>query len=231
MNMKPIKFAFLLMMISVLSACLRTTYDFSSPPPVPADNEIVMTEGMKITATTVTGTITITAGKGLMRSYTWEGETRSLIMFPRKARWYGSMGVYDAAVGDIWQEHNGIRRGVVDEGQQHFDNEESALEWLKHRYECVYRDDGLVVCYSKTLGRRQLNVDVWQIYLGGTVPSKYQESVYDSYPEPMKTQYKNKSIYYVGGHKPAMLPGSRNEMIKVEYPSGTNASSGTLVTN
>ncbi len=166
-----------------------------------------------------------------MRSYTWEGETRSLIMFPRKARWYGSMGVYDAAVGDIWQEHNGIRRGVVDEGQQHFDNEESALEWLKHRYECVYRDDGLVVCYSKTLGRRQLNVDVWQIYLGGTVPSKYQESVYDSYPEPMKTQYKNKSIYYVGGHKPAMLPGSRNEMIKVEYPSGTNASSGTLVTN
>ncbi len=55
--------------------------------PVPALNEVVMSPGMRITAVTPAGTITITAGKGLKRSYTWEGATRSVEMLPREKRW------------------------------------------------------------------------------------------------------------------------------------------------
>src|SRR5262245_15717902 len=50
--------------------------------PIPGKNEVVMWPAMSITATTDVGTITITAGKGLKRSYTWENGTRSVEMIP-----------------------------------------------------------------------------------------------------------------------------------------------------
>jgi len=137
--------------------------------PVPAKNEIVMSPGMKITATTSTGTIAITAGRGLKRSYTWEGATRSVEMQPRQDRWYGSLGLYFPGPGDHWQEHNGISRGVVEEGQQHFKTVEEAMKWIAEQsgLPLVYRDDGLAVGWKKEISRRQLNVDVWQIYVDG----------------------------------------------------------------
>jgi len=149
---------------------------------VPPENEIVMTSGMKITATTPEGTITITAGEGLKRSYTWEGATRSVCMDPRYERWFGSFGLYYPGPGDHWEEHNGITRAVTEEGQQHFDSTEAALEWIESRtwVEDVYRDDGLVVGWNKTLPRRQLNVDVWQIYINGEKPSKLGGSQNDA---------------------------------------------------
>ncbi|MBU1053843.1 MAG: hypothetical protein KKC46_08440 [Proteobacteria bacterium] len=218
---------------------------------VPAENEIVMTEGMQITATTLGGmikaniggtlkdlhaweggTITITAGKGLKRSYTWEGATRSVVMRPRGERWYGSMGIYYPGPGKHWKEHNEISRGVFQEGQQHFDTTQEALEWLKmpNQHNCVYNNDGLVVCYSKTLQRRQLNVDVWQIFVGGKIISKYQEidrvkenerRHYERFPgtrldAPGNTRLKK--ICHVGGEKPKSLPGSQDYKIKVEFP-------------
>lgn len=156
--------------------------------PVPARNEIVMTPGMRITATTPVGTITITSGKGLKRCYTWEGATRCVEMEPRRERWYGSLGLYFPGPGSHWKEHNGITRGVVEEGQQHFKTTDEALAWLRDRkyMPLVYRSDGLVVGWGKTPAREQLNVEVWQIY--------------------------------VGGRKPKNLPGSQDDKIVVELP-------------
>jgi hypothetical protein len=156
--------------------------------PVPAENEVVMSPGTKITATTKVGTITITAGKGLKRLYTWEGATRSVEMWPREERWYGSLGLYFPGPGEHWANHKGITRGVVEEGQQHFDTTEEAQKWLAGRVymPCVYHDDGLVVGWSKTPARRQLNVEVWQIRIKGKKPTK--------------------------------LPGSQSDKIKVEQP-------------
>ncbi len=50
---------------------------------LPAGSEVVMSPGMRITATMSVGTIAITAVDGLTRSYTWDGETRAAEMTPR----------------------------------------------------------------------------------------------------------------------------------------------------
>jgi hypothetical protein len=142
--------------------------------PIPGKNEVVMSPAMSTTATTEAGTITITAGLGLKRSYTWEGGTRSVEMIPRDKRWYGSLGLYFPGPGDHWKEHKGITRGCLDEGLQHFESVEEAMKWLADRKGMphVYRDDGLVVGWDKTLERQQLNVDVWQILIKGNKPTK-----------------------------------------------------------
>jgi hypothetical protein len=153
---------------------------------LPAKNEVVMTPGMLITATTTAGTITVTAVDELTRSYTWERATRSVEMVPRPQRWYGSLGLFYPGPGEHWAEHHGITRGVLEEGQQHFKSVEEAMKWVKDRtwIPLVYRDDGLLVGFGKTLPRKQLNVDVWQIL--------------------------------INGKKPERLPGSQNDKITVE---------------
>lgn len=143
-----------------------------SDGPIPAANEIVMSPGMRITATTPEGTISITAGKGLKRSYTWEGATRSVEMVPRRERWYGSLGLYYPGPGFHWKEHNGIARAVTEEGQQHFKSSQEALDWIRQRdwMKYAYRNDGLVVGWLKVPARKQLDVEVWQIYIEGRKP-------------------------------------------------------------
>jgi hypothetical protein len=193
---------------------------------VPARNEIVMSEGQKVTATNQYGTITITAGKGLKRYYTWDGETRDVIMWPREDRWLGSMGIYYPGPGYHWKSNHGIARGCLNEGQMHFDTQEEALAWLKEPYNqySTYTSDGLVVCFSKTPGRKQLNVDLWQIYIGGKILSKYQctqiSRTWAPFPDKLPDILKelNKKPVYVGGHKPQNLPGSQDDKIIVEYP-------------
>jgi hypothetical protein len=134
--------------------------------------ETVMSPGMKIQATTSAGEIVVTAVDELTRSYRWEGATRSVEMLPRAERWYGSLGLYYPGPGEHWKEHKGITRGVTEEGQQHFKSVDEAVEWIRSRtwMPYVYRDDGLVVGWDKTLPRRQLNVEVWQILVNGKKP-------------------------------------------------------------
>lgn len=152
--------------------------------------ELVMRPGMTITAQTTAGTIAITAGSDLERTYTWEGASRSATLNPRAERWDGSLGAYYPGPGEHWAAHNGITRGVLEEGQQHFASEQQATKWLRKQsvyYPTVHRDDGLVVCFGKVLPRRQLNVEVWQILIRGAKPEK--------------------------------LPGSDNSKIKVTNPN------------
>ena len=183
-------------------------------PPIPAINEIVMPANATIEATTPEGRITIKSGKGLKRYYSWDDVTRSVVMWPRTDRWYGSLGMYYPGPGFHWIGHRGIKRGVVDEGQQHFDTIKEAEAWLHStsHSDCVYRDDGLTVCYSKNLSRHQLNVDVWQIFVEGKTPSNFQERGGDR----IWVNSKN-SIYNVGGHKPTKLKGSNNESIHTSW--------------
>ncbi len=149
--------------------------------PVPPKNEVVMSPGMRITATTPVGVITVTAVDALTRSYTWEGATRSVEMGPRHERWYGSLGLYYPGPGFHWKEHKGIARAVVEEGQQHFKTAEEAMKWIKSRdwIPFVYRDDGLMVGWGKTLPRKQLNVEVWQILIDGKKPERLTGSQND----------------------------------------------------
>ncbi len=168
----------ILLIVSVQAAyCKRMSLE--SPPLEKI--ELVMSVGMRITAVTPSGRIAITALDRLTRSYTWAGATRTVEMGPRSERWYGSLGAYYPGPGDHWDEHNGITRGVVEEGQQHFKSSAEALKWIRSRtwMPYVYRDNGLVVGWDKTLPRRQLNVEVWQILIGGKKPRKLPGSQND----------------------------------------------------
>lgn len=151
-----------------------TADEQTQKPKTSQGNERVMSPGMTIAATTRSGTITITALDDLTRSYSWEGATRSVEMARRTKRWYGSLGLYYPGPGNHWKEHKGITRGVVEEGQQHFKATEEALEWIRSQtwQPYVYRDDGLMIGWSKTLPRQQLNVEVWQIYIDGKKPQR-----------------------------------------------------------
>lgn len=160
------------LLFTVTPGCLG-----NQPPgdgPIPKKNEVVMAQGSRLTATTPVGKIVIVAGQGLRRSYTWDGATRAVEMWPRDKRWYGSLGLYYPGPGNHWREHEGISRGVVQEGQQHFETTAEAMDWLKKLQwqPHVWNNSGLVVGWSKTPARQQLNVDVWQLYIGGKKPTK-----------------------------------------------------------
>ena len=160
----------------------------------PTTSEIVMAPGMTITATTPNGTITVSAGTGMARSYTWDGATRSVQMWPRSQRWNGSLGLYYPGPGFHWKSNEGIARGVLEEGQQHFKTVNAALKWIRARtwMPHLYTKSGLVVGWMKVPARRQLNVDVWQIY--------------------------------INGRKPSNLPGSQDNKIVVDYSKVLNQS-------
>lgn len=142
-----------------------------------------MSPDSTIVATTNTGTISIKAGKGLKRSYTWDGATRSVEMWPRTERWYGSLGMYFPGPGNHWMPHKGISRAVVEEGQQHFKTVDEAMKWIagpdQQWAPLVYRNDGLAVGWRKELSRSQLNVDVWQIFIDGKKPTALPGSLDD----------------------------------------------------
>lgn len=157
---------------------LVTHYDDwrQGDPPIPSKNEIVMPADSTIEATTNTGKIIIRSGKGLKRWYTWDGATSYVVMSPRNERWNGSLGLIYPGMGSHWfPAHEGISRGVLEEGQQHFRTIEEAMNWLNKQKEIsplVYSDYGLVVSHAKYLPREQLNVDVWQILIDGKKPER-----------------------------------------------------------
>lgn len=135
--------------------------------------ELVMRKGDKIIATTGAGKIEIVAGDGLNRSYSWEGATRTAELWPRTERWYGSLGAYYPGPGEHWKNHNGITRGVLQEGRQHFEDKEAAKKWLDQQgkwYPTIFTNSGLVVSFGKVKGRHQINVEVWQITINGKPP-------------------------------------------------------------
>ncbi len=169
--------AYLLVQAVFVTGCSET----HAPKPG-VTNEMVMSPGMSITASTREGIITIAAGEGFKRSYTWDGETRSVTLWPRWERWYGSLGAYYPGPGQHWRNNHGITRGVLDEGQQHFQTIEEALKWigLAEQAGCIYRDDGLMVCWGRVLARKQLNVEVWQIMIAGKKPRSLPGSKNDA---------------------------------------------------
>ncbi len=175
----------LIILLPMIAGCYFSTnnkiYDF---------NEVVITEGMSITAQNLLyGTIIITAGKGLERSYTWAGDTRTVIMWPRKERWYGSLGIYYPGPGRHWREHDGITRAVLNEGQQNFDSLDALLEYIKSYNNpgaITYNDNGLFVSWHKKSGAGgTLTVTVWQFLISGKFPTKIPGSLNDNITQSM----------------------------------------------
>jgi hypothetical protein len=85
--------------LGVFATAVCTIADDTKPRSqrLPATCEVVMTPGMRITATNSVGTIAITAVDEVTRTYTWEGATRGIEMTPQAARFFGSLGLYHDA--------------------------------------------------------------------------------------------------------------------------------------
>ena len=151
-------------------------------PNVPSVPEIVMGEGARIAAKTSVGEIVIEAGRDYERIYTWDGATRLAKLAPRRKRWYGSYGIYSP--GEVsWSSNGGITRGVLNEGVLWFYTTEEAIRWLSltsPAMKWVFNDDGLVVGWRKTMQRKQLDVEVWQIMIDGRKPNRLLGSKNDA---------------------------------------------------
>lgn len=124
-----------------------------------------------------TGPLEIRAGSGFRRFYTWDGETRSVELWPRGQRWNGSFGAYYPGPGSHWISNHGITRAVLDEGQKHFDRVEDAESWLASKPYAVYTNEGLVADFYKTAGGGgTLGVGVWQILVRKQRPERLKGS-------------------------------------------------------
>ena len=141
--------------------------------PVPKGTEVAMSDGMTVRATNKEGLMLIHAGPDLKRSYTWDGETRSVIMEPRAKRWYGSRGMYCPGPGDHWEDNHGITRGTLEEGQQDFKSEAEALKWINKKayLNPVWTKTGLVIGWQKMVENHTLVAEVWQITINHKKPT------------------------------------------------------------
>jgi hypothetical protein len=128
------------------------------------------------------GNFGITTGKGLMRTYTWAGASRSISMIPgvhgnikelnypmdlqsRTQRWPG----FD------WKMHNGVARCCSLEAVLDFKSADKAAEWIRSEENqgipFVYRNDGLLILWSKHIEPDTLWVMVHQLLIDGQKPT------------------------------------------------------------
>lgn len=144
------------------------------------EQEMVMTKGMEITAETSEGNIKIVADGDFMRTYSWDDCTRTQTLFPRKERWYGSLGAYFPGPNPSWEFCKGIDGSLLEEGQMHFNTANEAISWINSgsnfdKGSAVYRNDGLLVSFSKSIhpsGKTGiLKVNVWQILINNEKPT------------------------------------------------------------
>lgn len=178
-----------------------------NPAIIPLPSEIVLQEGARLVANTSNGNITVIAGNKFERRYEWNGCGIDAHMFPRKNRWFGSLGMYDAAARmfyNPWAGCDGISRPVVEESQIHFADEHSAEVWITRRkridsWFTVWTNDGIFIQWGLSPQRNQLNVDLMQICIKGKKPTKLTGAVDTSI-----------SVFHPNGHE-----SSRRECVDV----------------
>jgi len=151
---------------------VENRFTVPSAPPVPEDSEIVLNNGMVITAATPEGKITISAGPGLLRTVSWDGTKRYVVLKPRTERLYGSKGIYFEGHPEGWVTHNGMSGVKIEEGQRFFDNVDDANIWMQiRRLHYVHTNNGLVIGWKRKPSEAILQVEVWQFYIGGEKPT------------------------------------------------------------
>ncbi len=195
-----------ILMLAILVACIVQTSISSASPndPLPR-TELVLTEGSRLEVASSKGNIAIVAGKALARQYQWDGCALDSHMHARTHRWFGSLGAYDPAgrLGKAdflkYPSCKGVSRTVVEEGQIHFPDLESAEEWIRHRpksWTTVWTNDGLVVS--------------WIIS-----PAQSEGVAIGGFSLDLK-------LVCINGQRPTRLAGSSDQAVKLVHSSGPN---------
>ncbi len=155
----------------------KKTIVVPNAPPVPEGSEIVLNNGMVVTAATPEGKITIAAGPGLLRSVSWDGTKRYVVPQPRKERLYSSKGIFFEGHPEGWQIYKGMSRIQFEEGQRQFENVDDAVIWMQiRRLHYVHSNNGLVVGWKRKTDEATLQVEVWQFFINGEKPQFLPES-------------------------------------------------------
>jgi hypothetical protein len=201
------------------------------------NTENVMTKGMRITFVNDDyGKMTITAGQNYQRCYDWKDGKRCIQLKPKSERDTDGLGL--DCFGNI-KPVGWLTKVRIREGQQHFDNIDEAAAWLNSlsfikgiSKMYVWNNTGLVTGWRIYIPdtwfgtRMELQVDIWQIYIGGTELSKYQCKKTprirvlgdaDLNAADKLAREINKKPVMTGGHKPSGLPGSQDDKITVEH--------------
>ncbi len=180
-----------------------------------AIKEPVMTEGMCIIATNKNGTIEIRAVGATGRRIKWDDREVKINLWPRRSRWYGSLGGYYPT------EVKGILVNV-EEGQQHFCSLKELLQWIRLQKEIgkgddiVYKNDGLVIGwhFEKNPHPQQggpsgvVSVSVWQCYVLGEKPDSLPGARDDAITlSCTRSECPEPPVGRISPHRPKMISG------------------------
>lgn len=148
----------------------------------PASNiptESVLSDGMRISASTSSGKILIEGINGFTRVYSGDNWSITSTLIPRTTRWYGSLGLYDPASSSSMHG-----RLLVDEGKQFFTSESEALRYMQYLSgyygKLTYNNSGLVIAYKVIDiegGEPTRSLTIWQFYINGKKPTKLRGAV------------------------------------------------------
>jgi hypothetical protein len=158
----------------------------SSPKdlPVPSGLSPVLPPNIRIEAQTPRGTIAITTGNGLLRTYEWDGTKRSLQLLPPDAGKLNGQSFHSTQFGPDgvripsydWPEHQGISRADCTETRRDFQSLNEAADWLEgqtgdNTLPAVWTNNGLVVAWSTGMQDKSLTIKLTQIFIKGKKPS------------------------------------------------------------
>jgi hypothetical protein len=172
---------------------------YKTPPEIllrtNAEQEIVLTDGDEIQATTQEGTLIVRAGENDKRSFEWAGAVRTAKMIRRPAPWYGHLGIYSPGQSGMWWKHDGVTRIDYDEYCLSFPTKEEAEKYLLKWYAGevihydsdtdkkpagVWNDSGLVVWWKRSRWAECLSVTIIQVYIDGKKPVELKGSQNDN---------------------------------------------------
>lgn len=124
--MKSIQYFYLIVILLLsLNSCSQINLKNQSDRQI---KDTVMKEGMVLSIQNPNClSITVRAGKGLNRYYSWNGGTRSVTLLAREDKWYGVYGAYFPGTDDHWEIHDGVTRLIAEEAVLNFDNFDQIL--------------------------------------------------------------------------------------------------------
>ena len=156
-------------MATLLALMSMTSTSCAKPEPVV--KEAVLGPGQSVAALNRFGAVEIHYVAPTKREYRWDGASRVVKMIARQEPFRGVLGLYEPA--DAFGNWGNVRL-VVQESNIYLPNYEEVYKFLYRSSEVmdwVYTSDGLVVGYSRTPARNQVNIELWQLYVGGVKPS------------------------------------------------------------
>ena len=133
----------------------------------------VLSRGQSVEAHNRNGTIRISYITPVKRKFDWDGKSKVIKMIPREEAFDRKLGLYEPA--EAWGLNLFETRLVVQESTIDFDNYHQIYASLKQSsavLDWVYTSDGLVVGFGRTPSRKQINIDLWQLLIGGQKPKR-----------------------------------------------------------